>query len=383
MFSLDNFYYIIYKNLLEPLDFKQFYFYPFGSVDPANLINYPDPELKNQVLFYDQEPIFINDFNKIIVGTVETEDFRELGINIEHLGMSPVTHILANSEHSTIKNRICKEESFLDWYYFTHGFLALDWFRDYRYIPNLENRPTKLFITFNHLVTKERSYRLNVVANLMEYNLIDQGYVSCPHNTWKKELIQPYCLLSKSSKILIYKHFNKLTKELIIDSTNVDGTYSSKFNPEVQQKGLWHLVTETVFYHDKLHLTEKIFKPIVAQRPFILFAAPGNLSYLKDYGFETFSQWIDESYDFETDNDLRIQKGIAELNKFSGFTKDDILDLQNEMRPVLEHNFNHFYTDFKQKIVTEMLFNFEKCLDQARISYKHIDFNSIKNRLLQ
>ena len=45
--------------------------------------------------------------------------------------------------------------------------------------------------------------------------------------------------------------------------------------------GLFHIVTETIFYDNKLHFTEKVFKPIVARRPFFLVGAPGNLAYLK------------------------------------------------------------------------------------------------------
>ena len=37
-----------------------------------------------------------------------------------------------------------------------------------------------------------------------------------------------------------------------------------------------------------MHLTEKIFKPIVNKQPFMLLAAPDNLAYLKSYGFKTY-----------------------------------------------------------------------------------------------
>jgi hypothetical protein len=387
MFSLDNFYYTLYKNLVEPLDLDCHYFYPYGSTAITDLVRlnriYRHGFLnrENFVLFYDQEPLFTKNLDQLISNTTLTV------YKYQPMTMNPTTNILANSEHSIEKDKICQEHGFADWYYFSHGFLCLDWYRDYQYIPNIENQPSKLFITFNNLVTKERSYRLNLVTELVKSGLADQGHVSCRlsdvNGTWKDELISTNSLLTKESKIQIYHAFKNFNTDLTIDTGHAGGDSSAKFNIELQQSGLWHLVTETVFYHNKLHLTEKIFKPIVAQRPFILVGAPGNLAYLKSYGFETFDQWIDESYDNETDNDLRIQKVVNQLSKFSGFTQSDILDLQNEMRPVTEHNFNHFYTDFKEKIVTEMLFNFEKCLDQQRISYKQIDFKAIKKRFLQ
>jgi hypothetical protein len=40
----------------------------------------------------------------------------------------------------------------------------------------------------------------------------------------------------------------------------------------------------------------------------MLLAAPGNLAYLKSYGFKTFDSVIDESYDTIQDNDLALKQ---------------------------------------------------------------------------
>ena len=83
---------------------------------------------------------------------------------------------------------------------------------------------------------------------------------------------------------------------------------SAKLNIELQQSALWNVVSETVFYHNKLHLTEKIFKPIVSKQPFMLLAAPGNLKYLKSYGFKTFDHLWSEDYDNEVHDEQRYEK---------------------------------------------------------------------------
>lgn len=371
MFSLDNFYNVLYSNLLEQRKMSMFYFLQFRADFQIQDLYFNHSVLGNtdhNVLFHDQEPLF-EKFIDQIKTSFDLQQFPYL-----------TNSILANSEHSAEKDLICKKYNLTDWYYFFHGFAALEWFRDYKYFPKFENQPTRLFITFNNLVTKERSYRLNLVARLKEQELLDQGYVSCRLDSWRQELIDPQCLLSVPSKKLIYQQFNSLNDNLVIDSASVDGTFSSKFDPAVQTSGLWHLVTETVFYHNKLHLTEKIFKPIVARRPFILVAAPGNLAYLKSYGFRTFDRWIDESYDQIQDPDLRLQHIVAQLAKFS---PADIPELLTDMQSVLDYNYQHFYGDFKRVLVEELVNNFQQCLTKLDIDYDPYSLARTKNFLLR
>ena len=73
MFSLDNFYYILYTNLLEPVKFNCHYFYPFGSTDGNQLCaDFIDYYLKSDrylyrrnVIFYDQEPLIKESITKL------------------------------------------------------------------------------------------------------------------------------------------------------------------------------------------------------------------------------------------------------------------------------------------------------------------------------
>lgn len=130
------------------------------------------------------------------------------------------------------------------------------------------------------------------------------------------------------------------------------------------QSAFWHIITETIFYYPKLHLTEKIFRPIVNKRPFMLVGAPGNLAYLKSYGFKTFNRWIDESYDQELDNDRRIELITEQVEKISRLSLNELRAMQKEMSDILEFNFNHFYGDFRKIITHELLNNFKTCIQQ-------------------
>jgi hypothetical protein len=159
----------------------------------------------------------------------------------------------------------------------------------------------------------------------------------------------------------------------------------------ILQRAFWNIVTETVYFDEKLHLTEKIFKPIVSRRPFILVAAPGNLGYLRSYGFKTFDRWIDESYDNERNPDRRMQLIVAEINKLCSLSHAQLLQMHQEMQDILEYNHQHFYTNFKTIIVNELVDNFEICVKQHNLGISerfqfqlhNVNLDQVKTLLLQ
>ncbi len=200
-----------------------------------------------------------------------------------------------------------------------HGFAALDWFDDHKYLNFSHHKISKVFICLNHLITNNRSYRLHLLAQIKGRKLDAHGFVSAPlltKNLIKQELADPNSRLSLSTKKFILNNLIPVANPLILDECDYNKA-SADVNDDYIHQALWNVVTETVFYDEKLHLTEKIFKPIVTKRPFILVAAAGNLAYLKSYGFKTFDRWIDESYDNETDHDVRIQKYRIKLNVYA------------------------------------------------------------------
>ena len=390
MFSIENFYNVLYTNLLKPLHINGKYFYPFGSTNVADLVKiipaHQGSRVMHDCVFHDQEPIFKNLGDQLVMA-------HDLGVYHKKI------NILANSEYSEVKRSICKEHQLLDWYYFYHGFAALDWYRDYQYFSEVECQYTKVFMSLNRLVTNDRSYRLALVSLFLEKNLIDKGVVSLHLNdqgwgNWIDELSNPNTKLSHYQIEFIKKHVGRLTGSIIADTDNPRGSLSADAGStelSFNKSALWHVVSETVFYYDKLHLTEKIFKPIVSKRPFIMVAAPGNLAYLKSYGFRTFDHWIDESYDSEKDNLIRLEKIATEVEKLCNLSPADLKKMHAEMKEDLEFNFNHFYGIFKNIIVREMLDNFKSIagqwnngrVDGRNMDLSLLDFEAIEKRVLQ
>lgn len=390
MFSIENFYYILHQYLLRPLEIHDVMYHKFGSVDKCDLVSgryfpieqrYGRPYLRSSICyFFDQEPI----------NTASVND-----CSFTHVHSRAYFKALANSEHSHAKHQILKENLYQDWYYFFHGFAALDWYQDARYFDHDINW-TRPYVTLNRLHTNDRSYRLNLVARLANQQLLSHGHVSLhlghiERGTWDQELDNPNTRLSVAACELIAQH---LDRPMTLDCESSTGSLSADFGYqefELWKSGLWHIVTETVFYHDKLHLTEKIFKPIVAQRPFMLAAAPGNLAYLKSYGFQTFDQWIDESYDNIQDPDQRLQAIVDQTSRLCAMSDSELRQMHREMQPVLEHNFNHLWTTFRQHIVHELVNNFERSvrlwnngrIDGRELPLHKINLEQVKQILLR
>ena len=117
--------------------------------------------------------------------------------------------------------------------------------------------------------------------------------------------------------------------------------------------------------HWSMVYTEKIFKPIWFKRPFLLVGSRGALAGLKQLGFKTFDRWIDESYDLETDNYVRIEKITEELKKLCSLSMGELRQMHYEMQEILEFNYNHFFNDFKKIITDELVDNFCGVLDKV------------------
>ena len=79
---------------------------------------------------------------------------------------------------------------------------------------------------------------------------------------------------------------------------------------------------ETLFDDDRLQLTEKSLRPIACGQPFILAATHGSLQYLQNYGFKTFNDVFDESYDQIEDPVKRLKAIVALMVQISQWTDD-------------------------------------------------------------
>jgi hypothetical protein len=88
-------------------------------------------------------------------------------------------------------------------------------------------------------------------------------------------------------------------------------------------------------------VTEKIWRPIVARRPFIVMSNLNYLKNLKRLGFKTFNTFWSEEYDM-WDGANRIRKIEELLSHISQWSIEELENKLTNMEEILEHNLATF-----------------------------------------
>ena len=101
-----------------------------------------------------------------------------------------------------------------------------------------------------------------------------------------------------------------------------------------------NLVLETHINVDmaRVTLTEKIYKPIIFQKPFILYGLQGALKILRDQGFKTFHDIWDESYDDIEDDSQRRIKIVELIKHLNSLLQHEFNDIIHRTTPIIKHN---------------------------------------------
>jgi hypothetical protein len=111
----------------------------------------------------------------------------------------------------------------------------------------------------------------------------------------------------------------------------------------------YSLVAETNDTNDEIFMTEKIWKPIIAQQPFVVHGNYLYLQRLREMGFKTFASHFDESYDLELDKDKRIDKIVDTCRDLLTMNWQDIYLQTQSLR---QHNYDTFFD--KEKLSVEI-----------------------------
>jgi hypothetical protein len=381
MLQIDHVYEFLYQEIFKDFDF----WYLKDGVPKLDHVNIFDVSVFTpihtpiaKIFFYDQEP-FITTIANPYVDLFTVYDF---------------TSVLVTSEYSNTTTQYSQKNNFYNFYYFFHGFAALDWYRGFyalNYSKSIVKQYKYDYVSFNRIVTNDRSYRIYFVSLLKQQGLLDYGQVSFnvtdqQFDNWRDEISNLNSKLSICAKLHAKEHLDNINK-LVIDNQYLPGSASASIPRTINRRdynndtpnydSFWHIVTETVFYYKKLHLTEKIFKPIVSKQPFMLLAAPGNLAYLKSYGFKTFDGIIDESYDLIEDNDKRVEAVVAQLNWYCNLSTEGKQQVIEDIAPIVEYNFHHFYGEFKHIIAIELINNTKTLFQQIKYNDNYINYDSI------
>ena len=110
----------------------------------------------------------------------------------------------------------------------------------------------------------------------------------------------------------------------------------------------WYsLVAETSGSQPNFY-TEKTGKPLLSKRVFVMFAGQHHLKHLRESGFRTFNEIINEDYDNEPDLKTRYKMAWQQVEFL---LTQDPMDMYNRAKDILDHNYIHFMnTNWKHEM---------------------------------
>jgi hypothetical protein len=317
---------------------------PPGQTGPEHLFNLGRDDIieNNYVFFHDQEPIDVDLYKKLF-----DEVLRR---NTDVWWPNKPTlfgHVIVSERGDSVK-KLCDTYEWTSHYYFYHGWACLDWFRGYDrtfLIPRAQDRkPSQTFMSPNRIVAGKRDHRVLFLYNVFKHGL-QNNHISAPR-ICPVENIDITSIAQKYTNV--YRDITQVFEQAQLprlfageDTQNMTSCWLTNFAEA--QDSLVYVPTETVYFGRRTHITEKTFKAIALEMPFVLVAPAGSLAYMREYGFQTFAGILDESYDEETDDLRRIERVTQLLKDLDNLSVHERQQIHRACLPRVEHNYNHFY----------------------------------------
>ena len=254
--------------------------------------------------------------------------------------------------------------------YFTCGFVCdiesdlwMDWFTNTRSFYQQHDTLAQLtpFDTkekvFDILLGASRPHRDFIYNKIIKTSLIDKSILTYYKFT-DIELFTNSEFILESDVNLIAPITHTIGK---VKYHNTEMSISTIVPISIYNQTAYSVVAETNFDNDYSFYTEKIVKPILAERLFIVFSGQHYLRNLRSLGFKTFDSVIDETYDTIEDSTIRFEQAFNQMEYLITLPQEEVLE---QIREIVKHNkCIMFETDWQyqfQANLKSVLFNHTK-----------------------
>jgi hypothetical protein len=221
---------------------------------------------------------------------------------------------------------------------------------------------------FLNLNFTPRPNKLIFLLNLVDQGLWDDGLVSFGGFGRRGDSKDAISYLGK--RMVRLAGFEDLSWRLLDQMEALDGkgriTFGLDEDPQTpvkktypdglpQYASTWFsVVTETEMGNRLNRVTEKSFKPMLNFHPMLVLGNPHALALVRRYGFETFGEMFDESYDEETDPRRRFDLVFAELQRFCREDRRRLPHLVGAMAEKLQFNARHGLVELPKRFRREL-----------------------------
>jgi hypothetical protein len=142
------------------------------------------------------------------------------------------------------------------------------------------------------------------------------------------------------------------------DYTTFEYDYGNDIN--LQYRHIFvDIVVEAALAGNSFYPTEKVVRAILCKKPFIAMAPTFYLRYLRQMGFKTFGEFWSEDYD-----DLGLKNRyfaiLQIIDKLSGLSTDQLLELNDKLQSIVEHNYQLLVDSKFLKSVARIVPHYEK-----------------------
>lgn len=357
---------------------------PHGSKKPRDLVSFlplegvytvEDLTHKISVVCHDQEPL---DFDFYDEAYLLTEyEFTSGDVKHDH----PVNHffatqhlrvclhpshyapIITHSEVGGLQLSKYTANGFVPCFVWSHALIARDWFRYAEHDPSLAadlEQPCRDFLVYNRSWSGSREYRLKFCELLVSHGLV-------PSCDIKFNAVDSDTHYTSHRFVNSALQIHRDDLHELLPPNTMQSSASADFTAKDYTQTRMEVVLETVFDSDRIHLTEKILRPISVGRPFIVAAAAGSLEFLRRYGFQTFAPWINESYDLISNSRDRLHAIVNEMQRISRMPLTQKQQMFTEICRVCDHNRRYFFsTAFQDTVLNEFGTNFQQAIAEAK-----------------
>jgi hypothetical protein len=197
---------------------------------------------------------------------------------------------------------------------------------------------------FSLMCRRHRPWRTYLIKQLFESGLLEKFHfsyigVSNLEEITTEKIVQDLKNINIDTSVEFKNFLNNRPYYL---GTHYANLYSTVPLDAVQSD--IHLVIEHAKFDEEpdheypQFVSEKTYKAILAGKPFIALSTPRFLDAVRSLGYKTFSEWINESYDLETDPKNRVDMIVAEIARINALPESEYDELITNCNIIAEHN---------------------------------------------
>ena len=205
---------------------------------------------------------------------------------------------------------------------------------------------------FLNMGTKDYPYRKFLLSHIIQNDLLKDGFVS--YKALNNGTLSPSQYTPEQANEIITQA-NSIDAYLPLPHLDDSEEYT-RMPRNFMSDSYLNMVTDT-FYEPTVgtFISEKVFNAIRHQQMFMMMSPPHTLQYLRDDGYKTFGNYIDESYDTMENSYHRLMSLTKSFTDFVKQPIERIREIYIDCKPIIQHNAQRLEdTKFSEFVISEL-----------------------------